>query len=149
MSHRGNQALYQSLLEMDVGILHGTHGTGRASNTCHKLEILNKNEHSERTSSDVDNHTCVPGGFSIPVSNTKCHIYFLDITAEIEMIEEVMEEDIKEVLKLVKPVHQVLYKVSPFFFFFHYSFFFGDPIPSYLPCVVLQVLFFLITLLFL
>jgi hypothetical protein len=53
---------------------------------------------------------------------------------DVEILEEALEEEVKEVLKLVKPVRQVLYKVGPFFFFFWlpYSFFFlFDPIPTF------------------
>ena len=34
------------------------------------------------------------------------------LVRDVEMIEEVIEEEIKEVSKLVKPVHQVLFKVG-------------------------------------
>ena len=43
---------------------------------------------------------------------------------DVEMVEEAMREEIKEVAKLVKPVHQVLYKVGPFFFFLSVLLFF-------------------------
>jgi hypothetical protein len=36
---------------------------------------------------------------------------------DIEIVEEALKEEIKEVAKLVKPVRQVLYKVGSSFFF--------------------------------
>lgn len=40
---------------------------------------------------------------------------------DVEMIEEAMEEDIKEVSKMVKPVRQVLFKVRTHLFFLPWS----------------------------
>jgi hypothetical protein len=49
---------------------------------------------------------------------------------DVEMIEEAMEGEIREVMKTAKPVRQVLFKVCPVFFFSLSSFFFPDhPLP--------------------
>ena len=44
------------------------------------------------------------------------------IMRDVEMIEETMEEEVKEVTKMAKPVRQVLYKVATASFFSHFLF---------------------------
>ena len=43
------------------------------------------------------------------------------VKRDVKQLEMMLEGEIKEVLKLAKPVHQVLYKVSLSSFFFFYS----------------------------
>lgn len=73
---------------------------------------------------------------------------------DVENIEDAMEGEIKEVSKMAKPLCQVLFKVCPFFFFYHRSdpsFFFTSnsashialqPLPPLLPFFSLSSFFF-------
>jgi hypothetical protein len=58
-----------------------------------------------------------------------------NIQRDVDLMEEAMEEAVKQVSKMAKPVRQVLYKVGPIFLFFltcpFFHLFFLDPIPTF------------------